>query len=133
MNDFDRAAPPDLDGFEALTLAAYAALPEQFRILSANVVIGVAEEAPADVLAGFGIDDPLELTGLYEGVDILEEDAAPFALPNHVWLYRRAIVEEWRETPEITLRDLIMHVLVHEIGHHMGLSDDEMHAIEDAV
>ncbi len=121
---------PDLDAFDAMVRAAYAGLPAEFRALCGNVVIHVADEAEREVLDEMGIGDPLELSGLFEGVEFA---AAEDALPNHVHLYRRSILAEWREDGEITLENLVTHVLVHEIGHHFGLSDEDMHAIEEAA
>lgn len=129
MNGSTREAP-DLDAFDKLVRAAYAGLPEEFRSLCGNVVIHVAEEAERELLDEMGIGDPLELSGLFEGVELA---AAEEAAPNHVHLYRRSILAEWRETPGLRLEDLIVHVLVHEIGHHFGLSDAAMHAIEEAT
>ena len=120
---------PDLDEFDRLVRAAYARLPAEFRALCGNVVIHVAQEAEPDILADLGIDDPLELTGLFEGVAFGE---AEDALPNHVHLYRRPILAECAEEG-IDLKELVTHVLVHEIGHHFGLSDEDMHAIEEAA
>ncbi|MFQ5562985.1 MAG: metallopeptidase family protein [Parvularculaceae bacterium] len=126
--------PPNLAQFEALARDAYASMPENFRALCGNVVIAVADFAEEDVLAGLGIDDPFELTGLYEGVDVTEKSVSdPVAFPDHVRLYRRPILEEWIERGDVTLGALIAHVLVHEIGHHFGLSDDDMHAIEEGA
>ena len=128
------ARPPDLEAFDAMARAAYEALPEDFKRLCGNVVVHTAEEAEPDILASFGIADPLELSGLYEGVDLIQTGVSdPVTLPNHVHLYRRAIIAEWRERRDVTLSFLIKHVLVHEIGHHFGLSDADMHAIEDAA
>jgi len=121
---------PDLDAFDGLVREAYARLPEAFRALCGNVVIHVAEVAEPDVIADLGLHDPMELSGLFEGVAFGEASDAP---PNHVHLYRLPILAEWRESPGLTLDDLVAHVLVHEIGHHFGLSDEDMHAIEDAA
>ncbi len=120
---------PDLDRFDAMARAAYGRLPAEFRALCGNVVIHVAEEAEPEILREMGIADPLELSGLFEGVPFGEAEDAP---PNHVHLYRRAILLEAVEEG-IGLEDLVTHVLVHEIGHHFGLSDEDMHAIEDAA
>ena len=123
---------PTLDAFNVLARDAYAGLPEEFRTLCGNVVIHVAEEAETELLRDLGMDDPLELSGLFEGVAVTEAGVSdPYALPNHVHLYRRSILAEWRERGDVSLKDLIVHVLVHEIGHHFGLSDDDMHRIED--
>lgn len=129
--DWDDDAPPDLEAFGALARETFAALPAHFRRLCGNVAIHVADEAEADILKEFGMTNPLELSGLYEGVDLIRAGATePVALPNHVHLYRRSIIAEWSARGNITLRELVAHVLVHEIGHHFGLSDEDMHAIE---
>ncbi len=118
----------DLEAFDALARKAYASLPEAFRKLCGNVVIHVAEEAEPEILREVGLSDPLELSGLFEGIEQSQADDAP---PNHVHLYRRSIITEWAERGDISLQDLVTHVLVHEIGHHFGLSDADMHAIEE--
>lgn len=126
------ARSPSLEEFHALAAAAFAALPEAFRALCGNVVIHVADFAEVELLDELGIDDPFELTGLYEGVDVTEQSISdPAASPNHVHLYRRAILDEWIDRGDVALGELITHVLVHEIGHHFGMSDEEMHALEE--
>lgn len=123
---------PDLERFEALAREAYAAMPEEFRRLCGNLVIHVADQAEPEILKQMDISDPLDLSGLFEGVGMTEASvSAPYAFPNHVHLYRRSILAEWRARGDVSLRQLIAHVLVHEIGHHFGLSDDDMHAIEE--
>ena len=122
---------PSLDDFAALAEAAFARLPEAFRRMTGEVVFRVEDFADEETLESLGIEDPFELTGLYHGVDLASRsilDPAPRA--SMVFLYRRPILDEWAEHGEITLEELITHVLVHEIGHHFGLSDDQMHAIE---
>lgn len=119
---------PDLAEFDALARKAFASLPEEFRILCGNVVVHVAEEAEPEILRDVGLSDPLELSGLFEGIEQSQAGDAP---PNHVHLYRRPILAEWAESGDISLEDLVTHVLVHEIGHHFGLSDEDMHAIEE--
>ena len=124
--------PPDLDALYKIALIAYDAMPTQFRKLCGNLVIHVAEEAEPDLLRDLEIDDPLELSGLFEGVGLPDASVTdPLPEPNHVHLYRRAIIAEWRESRGITLQQLVAHVLVHEVGHHFGLSDEDMHAIEE--
>ncbi|MBZ8132820.1 metallopeptidase family protein [Afifella sp. IM 167] len=118
---------PDLAEFERLAVAAYDALPAEFRRLTGDIQIRVAEAADRDALDELDIDDPLDLLGLFEGIGLAHGGATPYtgALPNRVWLYRRAILTYWRENEE-RLEDIITHVLIHEIGHHFGLSDDDM-------
>ena len=80
------------------------------------------------------MDSPYELTGLYQGVDLTQKSLSdPNPEPDYVFLYRLPILMEWCERGNVTLSELITHVLVHEIGHHFGLSDEDMHAIEDSV
>lgn len=127
----DLLAPSEAD-FLDIAEAAFAGLPEGFRQLCGNVVIQIADFADADTLKALEMDNPYELTGLYHGVDLTEKSVMdPSAMPDHVFLYRLPILLEWCERGDVTLGELIAHVLVHEIGHHFGLSDDDMHAIED--
>ncbi|ENZ83452.1 metallopeptidase family protein [Caulobacter vibrioides] len=127
----DRPAP-SLDDFALLAKQAFDALPDGFRQLSGDVVIRV-DDFPADeVLDSLGIEDPFELTGLYQGVDLGRRSVLdPAAEPSRIFLYRRPILDEWAERGDVPLGELISHVLVHEIGHHFGLSDDDIHRIED--
>lgn len=123
---------PGLEEFEALAREAFEAMPEAFRRLCGNVVIHVADEAEPEILKAMNIDHPLQLSGLFEGVAVTHQSPAnPYTFPNHVHLYRRSILAEWRRRGDVDLKQLIAHVLVHEIGHHFGLSDADMHAIED--
>jgi predicted Zn-dependent protease with MMP-like domain len=132
--DWIRRRAPTLEEFGALAREAFAALPAEFRSLCENVVIHVADFAEDEILDSMDIDDPFDLTGLYEGVDVTQKSIAdPAAAPDHVHLYRRPLLEEWIERGDITLGELIAHVLIHEIGHHFGLSDEAMHAIEDQI
>ena len=127
----DQSAP-SLDDFARLAREAFDALPEPFRSLAGEVVIRIDDFADEEVLAGFGMEDPFELTGLYHGVDLGGRDSlGPAAEPSRIFLYRRPILDEWCERGDVSLGELISHVLVHEIGHHFGLSDDDMYGIED--
>ncbi|MCW5720101.1 MAG: metallopeptidase family protein [Devosia sp.] len=123
---------PTLDDFEALAAEALAALPEPFKSLAADVSCSVAEFAEDEVLEGFGMESPFELMGLFTGIGLTEDGAVPQTgqLPNTVFLYRRAILDYWAEHEEDTLGEIVTHVLIHELGHHFGFSDDDMEAIE---
>ena len=124
---------PNADDLERIARATIARLPAQFRAHLGDVVLLVEEWADEETLAGFGIEDPLELTGLYHGQPVGEKSSLESgALPDRIHLYRQAILAEWCETG-VRLDDLVAHVTVHEIGHHFGLSDADMHALEDAV
>ena len=123
---------PSIDHMADLAEKAWAGLPEPFRAAAGPVVIRVLDFAEDELLAEMGIDDPFELTGLYHGVDLTQASVAdPSPRPAEVFLYRRPILDEWVERGDVTLADLVEHVLIHEIGHHFGLSDDDIHDIED--
>jgi predicted Zn-dependent protease with MMP-like domain len=109
---------------------AFAALPAEFRSMSGDVVI-LVEDFPSDeALDSLGIESEYGLLGLYQGVNLVDGGAnEALTAPNMVILYRRPILDYWAEYEE-TLGDIVTHVLVHEIGHHFGLSDDDMAAIE---
>ena len=125
---------PSLDDIAAMAERAFAALPEGFRTLAGEVVFRV-DDFPADeVLDDLGIEDPFGLTGLYSGVSLAERSVFGGAPePSRVFLYRRPILDEWAENGEVTLEELVTHVLVHEIGHHFGLSDGDIDMIEAAA
>ncbi len=132
--DWSGALAPSLDDFAALAGRAYAALPDEFRKLVGDVVFQVADFADEDVLEELGLDDAFELTGLYQGVSLAQRslfDPSPAAAM--VFLYRRPILDEWAERGDLSLGELIAHVLVHEIGHHFGLSDEDIERVEDSA
>jgi predicted Zn-dependent protease with MMP-like domain len=122
---------PDAAAIERLAEAAIARLPAQFRRHLTNVVLRIEDFADDAVLDQLGIEDPFDLSGLYSGRPVSEEtNWASGELPPMVHLYRRPLLDEWVETG-VALEDLITHVIVHEIGHHFGFSDADMHRIED--
>ena len=124
---------PDADAIEVIARATIAKLPAQFAEHLGDIVFAVEEYADDETLAALGIEHPLDLSGLYHGRPLGEKssmDVAP--MPDRIILYRRAILEEWIETG-VRLDDLVAHVTIHEIGHHFGLSDDDMHALEDSA
>jgi len=127
--DFGMA--PSLAEVEALALTALHRLPDGFRTHLGEVIVRVEDFADAETLADMGIEDPFELTGLYEGVPLGEKFAAASgAMPDRIRLFRRPILDEWAERGDETLEHLVAHVLIHEVGHHFGLSDEEMHVLE---
>lgn len=122
--------PPSLDDVGRLAQEAWDAMPSTFRELAGDVIFRIEDFASEDMLRELGIEDPFELTGLYEGVDLTQRSLVGPAPPSPiVFLYRRAILDEWIERDAVSLRDLVAHVLVHEIGHHFGLSDEAMDEI----
>ena len=109
------------------------ALPAPFADSLGDVVLLVQEFADDATLDRFGIDDPFELSGIYEGVPLTQRSVEQSGtLPDRIRLFRRSILDEWSGSDD-TLEHLVAHVLVHEVGHHFGLSDDDMHAIEDSI
>ena len=133
MSAFTDLASPSLDDFEQIARRAWSELPGAFTRLAGDVVFRIEDFATEDVLADMEIEDPFELTGLYVGVDLTRQSVSdPTPVTPMVFLYRRPILDEWAERGEVTLGELIAHVLVHEIGHHFGLSDDHMDGILDA-
>jgi predicted Zn-dependent protease with MMP-like domain len=121
---------PSLAEFEILADDVYRHLPKGFRDLCANVVIQIDDFATRDVLRRMQIRSPFSLLGLFHGVGLpFRTESAPLQMPNMIWLYRRPILEYWAAHDE-TLGAIIKHVLIHEIGHHFGLSDADMEAIE---
>jgi predicted Zn-dependent protease with MMP-like domain len=126
------AAAPSLDDFAGLAEEALKALPQPFKGMAGDVRMTVEDFAPDEVLDQLGIEDAFELTGLYQGVNLAERSVLdPVQHPSQVFLYRRPILDEWAERGDVTLFELITHVLVHEIGHHFGLSDADIDRVED--
>jgi len=125
--------PPSADEIEAIARATLRALPEQFAQSLGDIVLLVEEFADEATLEAMEIEDPFGLTGIYEGVPLTERSVTQSGtLPEQIRLFRRPILDEWAGGDD-TLEHLVTHVLVHEVGHHFGLSDEDMHALEDAV
>lgn len=122
---------PDAAAIERLAEEAIARLPEGFRRHLGNVVLRVEEFADDEVLDALRAEDAFDISGLYSGRSMREENSwASGELPPMIHLYRRPLLDEWAETG-VSLEALITHVIVHEIGHHFGFSDADMHAIEE--
>ncbi len=134
VTDWSLLKAPSLAEFERLADEAFARLPEAFRRLCEGVAIRVDDFPDDETLDEMGLDSPFDLLGLFRGVGLAQGGASlqTGQFPNMIWLYRRPILDYWAEHEE-TLGHLVTHVLVHEIGHHFGLSDDDMEAIEAAA
>jgi len=123
---------PSLEDFERLARAAWDEMPATFREMAGDVIIRIEDFADEETLAGLEMEDPFELTGLYHGVDLTQASIMdPTPAQPMVFLYRRAILEEWIERGDVGLDQLVAHVLVHELAHHLGWSDDDIRAIDD--
>lgn len=124
---------PSSEQFEISARAALARIPNDFADKLAGVVLTVEEFATPEQLASVDLQNRWDLTGLYEGTPLTEQsiwDHAPF--PPKISLFRQPLLKEMRETG-VSFEDLVRHVVVHEAGHHFGLSDEDMHALEDAA
>ncbi len=130
MIDWNKLEAPSLAGLEAIADAAYARLPARFRALTGDLLIRVEDFPTDEVLDSLDIESPFDLLGLYSGIDLARKSVSDVpSVPDMVFLYRRPILDYWAEHEE-TLGAIITHVLVHEIGHHFGLSDADMERIE---
>ncbi|MBL0374958.1 metallopeptidase family protein [Rhizobium sp. KVB221] len=127
------AYSPTLEVIEQLAREAYGQLPEHFRALCQDLIIEISDFPTDDVFDDMALETPFDLLGLFEGRGVTERFSVENGeLPNRVSLFRRPILDYWAENEE-TLGDIIAHVLIHEIGHHFGLSDDDIEAIEASV
>ena len=137
----DQSAPPlwrplkapSLAEFEVMAIEAFCRLPDNFRALCSDLVIRIEDFPTDEVLDRMNARSEFDLLGLFQGVGLpFRSESAPVHMPNMIWLYRRPILDYWAEH-EDTLGEIVTHVLVHEIGHHFGMSDDDMEAIEASV
>src|SRR3954468_6059046 len=133
MTDWATLQAPSLDAFEQLAHDAYGRLPDAFRRLCHGLVIRVEDFPDDETLRDMECETPFDLLGLFRGIGLAQGPAVMETgqFPNMIWLYRRPILDYWAEHEE-SLDHIVTHVLVHEIGHHFGLSDEDMEAIEAA-
>ncbi|WP_428031037.1 metallopeptidase family protein [Ancylobacter sp.] len=131
--DWLKRGAPSLGDMEEMAEEAYARLPDEFRALCGNLVIRVEDFPTDEVQKEMEAESPFDLLGLFQGIGLAQGyETVTGVLPNMIFLYRRPILDYWAENEE-TLGDIVTHVLVHEIGHHFGLSDDDMERIEEAA
>ena len=125
-----KLAPPTLADIDDMARAALASLPEPMKRMTEGVVLQVSEFPDDDVCEEMGLESPFDIMGLYQGVSLMEKQMETSGdLPDMVFLYRRPILDYWCETGE-DLGHVVRHVLIHEIGHHFGFSDDDMESLE---
>lgn len=133
VSEWRDALAPELTVFQQIATTAWERLPGQFRQMCGDLVIRVVEFAEDDVLDELELESPFDLLGLYQGVSLDKQTTMDLPRePDTVFLYRRAILDEWAHG-EDTLGEIITHVLIHEIGHHFGFSDQDMEDIENEV
>src|SRR3954470_23149009 len=124
---------PSLEQFEVLAIEAFRRLPDHFRALCADLVIRIEDFPTDEVLDQMNARTEFDLLGLFQGVGLpFRSESAPVHMPNMIWLYRRPILDYWAEHDD-SLGEIVTHVLVHEIGHHFGMSDADIEAIERAA
>ena len=124
---------PSTADIEAIARRTLDRLPSPFAESLGDIVLRIEEVADPDTARSVGLRHPMQLSGLYEGIPLNQQSVLPSGtLPERVTLYRRPIIAEWRST-RVSLEQLVSHIVIHEIGHHFGFSDDDMHALEDTV
>lgn len=130
MTEWTGREAPTLEAIETMAEAARATLPEAFRAAARAVVLRVEDFAPDHILDDMQIADPFELTGLYDGVPMTQKSVSDPTGPDVIWLFRRAILDEWVARGDVALDALVAHVFVHELAHHFGWSDDDIAVID---
>ena len=131
MSDWEARMAPSEAEIEEMARAALAALPAEFSAHAQEVAIRVADFAAEEDLDELQIDDPFDLTGLYEGIPVTEKSVSDQAAsPDIVWLFRRPLLDEWASRGDVSLGDLIAHVVTHELAHHFGWSDEDIAQID---
>lgn len=122
---------PSLALLEQLAHEAISTLPEPFREPATHIRLRIEEFPDEDILDELQIDDPFELTGLYDGIPLTEKSTAEQVIkPDVIWLFRRPILDEWAERGDVSIQELISHVVVHELAHHFGWSDEDIAKID---
>lgn len=125
------AIAPDLSLIEQMAHEAVVSLPLPYRAAASQIVLRIEDFAPQDMLEAMGMQDPFALTGLYEGVPLADKSVTdPSFHPDVIWLFRRPILDEWAERGTVSLQELVTHVLVHELAHHFGWSDEDIARID---
>ena len=122
---------PDAAEIEAIARLTLDRLPSPFAESLSDIVLLIEPVADAETARSLGLEHPMQLSGLYQGIPLNERSVEHSGtLPERITLYSRPIVEEWRST-RVSLDRLVSHIVIHEVGHHFGFSDDDMHALED--
>jgi predicted Zn-dependent protease with MMP-like domain len=131
--EWSQIESPSLEDFESMANEAFASLPQEFRALAGEIVFQIADFPSEDVMDDMELESEFDILGLFQGPDLAAQDARhAHGVQTMIFLYRRPILDYWAEHDD-KLGDVIRHVLIHEIGHHFGLSDGDMDAIEDGA
>ena len=126
-----RDAIPNLAQMEEMARQTVDGLPPAFRTAALQVAICVVDWPDQDMLDELEIDDPLDLTGLYDGIPMTEKSVFDQPMgPDTVWLFREPILDEWRARGDVTIEELVAHVTIHEFAHHFGWSDDDIAVVD---
>ncbi len=129
--DWDQKTAPDLADIERIAEETRSALPDALRHPAMKIQLRVEDLANDDTLRDVDVEDPFSLTGLYEGIPLTEKSVSDQPMgPDTIWLFRRAILDEWAGRGNVTLKELVAHVMIHEMAHHFGWSDDDIAAID---
>ena len=131
MADWLGRAAPDVEAIERLARSTVAELPTAFREAAEAVAVRVEDFAPDEVLEEMDVEDAFDLTGLYDGVPMTEKSVMDTVdRPDTIWLFRRPILDEWAERGDVSLGQLVAHILIHELAHHFGWSDEDIARID---
>jgi predicted Zn-dependent protease with MMP-like domain len=125
------AIAPDAEVIRQMVQATIDGLPEPYAAAARLIALRIEDFADPEILAAMGIDDPFDLTGLYDGVPLTEKSVVDQPQqPDQIFLFRRSILEEWLDRGDVSLAELVAHVFVHELAHHVGWSDDDIAKID---
>ncbi len=122
---------PSLSLIEQLAHDAVSTLPAPYRAAATAIRLRIEDFAPDELLEAMDLSDPFELTGLYEGTPLTEKSVSDQPLgPDVIWLFRRPILDEWAERGDVSIADLVTHVLIHELAHHFGWTDEDIAKVD---
>lgn len=131
MSDWNGRIAPDTTEIETMARQAMTALPDDFAAPAMDVTLRIADFASEEVLDELQIDDPFELTGLYDGIPMTQKSVSEqVESPDIIWLFRRPILDEWATRGNVALDALVSHVVIHELAHHFGWSDEDIAKID---
>ncbi len=129
--NWTRTLAPDFTALHEMAQTAIAGLPEAYRAAARDVALRIEDFAPDTLLQQMEVEDAFDLTGLYQGIPLTEKSISdqPYS-PDTIWLFRRPILDEWAARGDVALAALVTHVLVHELAHHFGWTDDQIARID---